>query len=133
MDARTRYPNSVHLRLWSDCASVIRLHLAHIYFAKYCFAAAQSASHQVSLGTQAPHILSLAVIRVGVDVARQAKLSYIALTLQKHALHQFCRSEYFDNNLFFHIFVSSCPLFVLTVRQCRRHNANTIRVNCIAQ
>ena len=33
-----------------------------------------SASHQVSLGTQTPHILSLAVIRVGVDVARQKKL-----------------------------------------------------------
>ena len=71
------------------------------------------------LGTQTPHILSLAVIRVGVDVARQMKLSYIVLTLQKHALHQSCSSEYYDNNLIFHMFVASCPLFVLTVRQCR--------------
>ena len=76
-----------------------------------------SASHQVSLGTQTPHILSLAVKRVGVDVARQTKLSYLVLTHQKHALHRSCSSEYNDNNLIFYIFVSSC--FVLTVRQCR--------------
>ena len=43
----------------------------------------------------------------------------LVLTLQKHVLHQSCSSEYYDNNLIFHIFVASCPLFVLTVRQCR--------------
>ena len=78
-----------------------------------------SASHQVSLGTQTLHILSLAVIRVGLDVARQTTLSYIVLTLQKHALHQPCSSEYYDNNSIIQIFVASCPLFVLTVWQCR--------------
>ena len=81
-----------------------------------------SANHQGSFGTQAPHILSLAVIRVGVDVARQTKLSYIVLTLQKHALHQSCSSEYYDNNLIFHICDS-----------VGRHNAITIRVNLIAK
>ena len=79
-----------------------------------------SVSHQVSLGTQSiGHILSLAVIRVCVDVARQTKLYFIVLALQKHALHQSCNSEYYDNNSIFHIFVASCPLFVLIVRQCR--------------
>ena len=48
-----------------------------------------------------------------------AELSYIVLTLQKHALHQSCSSEYYDNNLIFNIFVSSCSLFMLTVRQRR--------------
>ena len=52
-----------------------------------------SANIQVSFGTQAAHILSPAVIRVGVDVARKTKLFYIVLTLQKHALHQSCSSE----------------------------------------
>ena len=32
---------------------------------------------------------------------------------------QSCSSEYYDYNLIFHVFVSSCPLFGLTVRQCR--------------
>ena len=106
-----------------------------MYFVKYCFAAACKCQPSSFFGHKNPHILSLAVIRVGVDVARQAKLSYtcIVLTLQKHALHQSCSSEYYDNNLIFHIFVASCPLFVLTVRQGMRHNAITIRVNCIAQ
>ena len=92
-----------------------------------------SASHQVSLGTQTPHILSLAVIRVGVDVPRQTKLSYFVLTLQKHALHQSCSSEYYDNNLIFtfslHPILFSCKL----CGSVGRHNAITIRVNCIAQ
>ena len=43
---------------------------------------------QVFFGTQAPHILSAAVIRVGVNVAIKTELFYIVLTLQKHALHQ---------------------------------------------
>ena len=102
LDARTSYPYSAHRRLWSDCASVIRLHLANTCTLSIVLLRLISASHQVSLGTQTPHILSLAVIRVGVDVARQTKLSYIDLTLQKHALHQSCRSE--------------SPLYVLTVR-----------------
>ena len=93
LDAQTRYPYSAHLRLWSDYASVIGIHLAHMYFVKYCLLRLISASHQVSLGTQSPQILSLAVIRVGVDVARKTKLCHIVLTLQKHALHQSCSSE----------------------------------------
>ena len=92
-----------------------------------------SASHQVSLGTQTPHILSLAVIKLGVDVARQSKLYYIVLTLQKHPLHQFCSSENYNNSLNFHIFFASCPLFVLMCGSVGRQNAITIRVNCIAQ
>ena len=36
LDARIRYSYNAHRRLWSDCASVIRLHLAHMYFVKYC-------------------------------------------------------------------------------------------------
>ena len=44
---------------------------------------------QVSFGTQAPHILSAVVIRVGVNVAIKTELFYIVLTLQKHALHQY--------------------------------------------
>ena len=73
---------------------------------------------QVSFGTQAPHILSPAVIRVGVDVARKMKLSYyIVLTLQKHALHQ-STAVVGKIRFNFYIFVSFCPLFVLSVRQC---------------
>ena len=119
LDARTRYPYSAHRRLWSDCASVIRLHLAQMYFVKYCFAEAYKCQPSSFLGTQTPHTLSLAVIRGGVGVARQTKLSYIVLTLQKHALHQSCSIEYYDNNLISHIFDASCPFFVLTVWQCR--------------
>ena len=43
----------------------------------------------IQVGTQAPHILSAVVIRVGVNVAIKTELSYIVLTLQKHALHQY--------------------------------------------
>ena len=93
---------------------MIRLHLAHAYFVKYCFAAAYKWQPSSFFGHTSP---TLAVIRVVVDVARQTKLSYIVLTLQKHALHQYCSSEYYDNNLIFHNFVSSCSLFMLSVRQ----------------
>ena len=87
-----------------------------------------SASHQISFGTQAPHILwSLAVIRVGVDVARQTKLFYIVLTPQKHALHQSCSSEYYDS--IFCIFFSSGPFNVLTVRQYRASLCNFLLDN----
>ena len=44
---------------------------------------------QVSFCTQAPHILSAVVIRVGVNVAIKTELFYIVLTLKKHALHQY--------------------------------------------
>ena len=111
LDARTRYPYSAHRRLWSDCASVIRLHLAH--FVKYCFAVAYKWQPLSFFGHTSP---TLAVVREGVDVTRQTKFSYIVLTLQKHALHQSCSSEYYDNTLIFHIFVSSC----------------SFRANCVA-
>ena len=76
-----------------------------MYFVKYCFAADYKCQPSSFFGHAGP---TLAVVRVGVDVARQTKLSCIVLTLQKHALHQSRSSEYYDNNLIFHIFVSSC-------------------------
>ena len=66
---------------------------------------------QVSFGTQAPHILSAVVIRVGVNVAIKTELFYIVLTLKKA-----CSTPI---RLIFYIFVSPCPFFVLSVRQCR--------------
>ena len=59
LDARTRYPYSAHRRLWSDSASVIRLHLAHMYFVKYCFAAAYKCQPSSFFGhTNPAHIVT---------------------------------------------------------------------------
>ena len=103
LNARTRYPYNAHRRLCSDCASVIRLHLAHMYFVKYCFAAAYECQPSSFFGHPNPaHIVtSCHKSGRGCRQARQTKLSYIVLTLQKHALHQCCSSEYYDNKLFF--------------------------------
>ena len=119
LDARTRYPFSAHRRLWSDCASVIRLQLAHMYFVKNCFVAAYKCQPSSFFGhTVKPrtYVLLLAVIRVGVDVARQTKSSYIVLTLQSMLYTYPVVANI--TIIIFHIFVSSCRLFVLIVRQC---------------
>ena len=50
-----------------------------MFFVKYCFAEAYKWQPSSFFGHTSP---SLAVIRVGVDVARQTKLSYIVLFLQ---------------------------------------------------
>ena len=106
LDARTRYPYSAHRRLWSDCASVIRLHSAHMYFVKYCFAVAYKCQPLSFFGhTNPAHIFTSCDKSGHRCLARQKKLSYIVLTLQKHALHQSCSTcrEYYDNDLIFHI------------------------------
>ena len=111
LDARTRYQYSAHRRLWSDCASVIRLHLPHMYFVKYCFVAAYKCQPSSFFAhTNPAHI-----------VTSCDKSGRWCRQTDEVILYCFnsCSSEYYDNNLIFHIFVASCPLFDLIVRQCR--------------
>ena len=119
LDARTRYPYSAHRRLWSDCASVIRLHLAHMYFVKYCFAAAYKCQPSSYFGHTNPAPIFTCCDKSGCGCRQTDEVIIYCFNSAKHALQQSCSSEYYDNNLIFQIFVASCPLFVLTVRQCR--------------
>ena len=119
LDARTRYPYSAHRRLWPDCASVIRLHLVYMYFFKYCFAAAYKCQPSSFFGHTNPAHIVTSCDKSGRGCRQTDEVIFIVLTLEKHALDQSCSSEYYNNNLIFHIFVASCPLFVVTVRQCR--------------
>ena len=48
-----------HIEDWSDCASMIRLHLEHMYCVKYCFAAAYKCQQSSFFGhTNPAHIVT---------------------------------------------------------------------------
>ena len=109
LGTRTGYPYSAHRRLWSDCASVIKLHVAHMQFVKYCFAAAyQCQPSSFFWHTSPPHIVT------SCDKSGRGCRQTDEVLYWFNSAKQSCSSEYYDNNLIIHIFVSSCPLFVLT-------------------